>query len=341
MVDLLADYLARAEAGDLPVLPGGTPEQLVARWPARFRKSRRGTCWACSQRVVAAVEPPAPPALRGPPGDRAAAAAPRCASWSRRCSTTAWRSTRWARSATAMERSVLALDGRAARPPRDGAGGVLTSGGSAGNLTALLAARQAQAGFDAWTGGARGGPAARACWSRRAAHYSIARAVQIMGWGAGGVIPVAGRRAASACAATRCRGALAAADARRPQGHRRRGQRRLHRDRRVRSARRRSPTSAQRHGLWLHVDGAHGASRRCCRPRTAHQLRGHRARRLGGVGRAQDAADAGAGHRGAVPRRGALLRGVRPGGLATCSHGAATRRAGATSACARSSAPSG
>ncbi|MDX2087811.1 MAG: pyridoxal-dependent decarboxylase [Kofleriaceae bacterium] len=71
----------------------------------------------------------------------------------------------------------------------DGAGGVLTSGGSLGNLTALLAMRQAKAGFDAWKGGAHAGPQLAVLVSAEA-HYSIARTVRVMGWGDAGVISV-------------------------------------------------------------------------------------------------------------------------------------------------------
>ncbi len=69
----------------------------------------------------------------------------------------------------------------------DGAGGVLTSGGSLGNLTALLAMRQAHAGFDVWKQGAHAGPPLAVIVSEES-HYSIARATRIMGWGDGGAI---------------------------------------------------------------------------------------------------------------------------------------------------------
>ncbi len=68
-----------------------------------------------------------------------------------------------------------------------GAGGVLTSGGSLGNLTALLAMRQAHAGFDTWKVGTHGGPPLAVIASSEA-HYSIARTLAIMGWGEGGVV---------------------------------------------------------------------------------------------------------------------------------------------------------
>ena len=62
--------------------------------------------------------------------------------------------------------------------------GVMTSGGSLGNLTALLAARQRAA--DAWN---RGGD--RFCVLASAqAHYCIDRAARILGWGDGGVVSV-------------------------------------------------------------------------------------------------------------------------------------------------------
>ncbi len=89
---------------------------------------------------------------------------------------------------TAMERSVIHfLAGRLGLGP--GADGVLSSGGSIGNLTALLAARRFHAGFDAWNEGDHGGPPLCVLASEQS-HYCIARSIQIMGWGKDGVIPV-------------------------------------------------------------------------------------------------------------------------------------------------------
>lgn len=65
--------------------------------------------------------------------------------------------------------------------------GVLTNGGSLGNLTALLAARQAKAGYDVWAEGQR---EPMSVLVSEQAHYCISRSVQCMGWGAKGAAPV-------------------------------------------------------------------------------------------------------------------------------------------------------
>ncbi|RYZ38377.1 MAG: aminotransferase class V-fold PLP-dependent enzyme [Myxococcaceae bacterium] len=158
--------------------------------------------------------------------------------------------------ATAMEHHVLAWMASKLGLP-EGARGVLTSGGSAGNLTALLAARQAKAGFDAWNGGAHAGPPLTVLVPR-SAHYCLARAVRIMGWGEGGLTPV------DVDAAFRVRpDALEAAL-----------QEALGRGRKpiavVASAGSTATGAfdplepvadfAEKHGLWFHVDGAHGAA---------------------------------------------------------------------------------
>jgi L-2,4-diaminobutyrate decarboxylase len=137
-----------------------------------------------------------------------------------------------------------------------GAGGVFTSGGSLGNLTALLAMRQAKAGFDTWKQGAHAGPPLGVIVSSDA-HYSVARTLRIMGWGDGGAIsaPVDAQHRLTAASVE---AALAKAKS----------------EGRVRvigivAAASSTATGAfdplhdladlaEREGLWLHVDAAHG-----------------------------------------------------------------------------------
>jgi L-2,4-diaminobutyrate decarboxylase len=89
---------------------------------------------------------------------------------------------------TAMERVVTDwLAGAMGFSPD--AAGVLTSGGSLGNLTALLAARQHQSGYDHWSEGKADGFHPAIMVSQES-HYSVSRAVHIMGWGEQGVIKV-------------------------------------------------------------------------------------------------------------------------------------------------------
>jgi L-2,4-diaminobutyrate decarboxylase len=139
----------------------------------------------------------------------------------------------------------------------DRAGGVFVSGGSLGNLTALLAMRQRMAGFDAWSQGAHAGEALAVLASDQS-HYSIQRAAQVMGWGHDGVVPV------ETDGDLRLRpDALEAALKRaRALGRRVIG---------VITASCCTPTGTfdpiepvadfcEAHDLWLHVDGAHGAS---------------------------------------------------------------------------------
>lgn len=91
--------------------------------------------------------------------------------------------------ATAIERALVRWLANALALPAT-SDGLLTSGGSLGNLTALLAARQLRAGWDVWNEGAHAGPPLCVLVSEQA-HYSIARAAQILGWGREGAWPVA------------------------------------------------------------------------------------------------------------------------------------------------------
>ena len=135
----------------------------------------------------------------------------------------------------------------------DGGGGVLTSGGSLANLTALLAARAAAA-PDAWTEGVDGTLAVLAPPS---SHYSVKRSAAMLGLGERAVVDLEVDEherivpAALADALDRCREAgrrpmaLVAAACATSTG--------LHDDLEAIGA------FCREHGLWFHVDAAHGA----------------------------------------------------------------------------------
>lgn len=137
------------------------------------------------------------------------------------------------------------------------ADGILTSGGAQANLTALLAARQRSAAWNVWQQGTSGGAPLRILASAHA-HYSVARAAGIMGLGTDGVISIAtdreGRMQIDALRAAhaQCRA---------------RGQQVMAVVANAGCTATGSIDPLQAIGrycnaeqLWLHVDGAHGAS---------------------------------------------------------------------------------
>jgi len=255
----LAASLERASRGDaMPVLPWADPEELLARWPGDFPERPAADLVSAFDALLARTLE-ASNHLHHPRyvGHQVTSPHPLAAlcELASALLNNGMAVYEMGPVATVMERRVLAwLAARLGFGPA--ADGVLTSGGSAGNLTALLAARQAKAGFDVWREGAHAGPPLAVLVSEQA-HYSVRRALQIMGLGAGGAVSVpcdarfrlrpealpaararaeaAGRRvfAVVASAASTATGAFdplgAAAD------------------------------FCAAHDLWLHVDGAHGA----------------------------------------------------------------------------------
>ncbi|MEO0481251.1 MAG: pyridoxal-dependent decarboxylase [Planctomycetota bacterium] len=157
--------------------------------------------------------------------------------------------------ATSMEVELVDWMGQQLDFPNS-RGGALVNGGSIGNLTAMLAIRQAKTAGDAWADGTDG---RRYCvLSSAQTHYCVRRAVQILGFGHDGLIEVPVDRefrldsdqledalerahsmgrtplAVVGSAGSTSTGAIDPLD--------------------------RIADFCDRHDLWFHVDGAHGAS---------------------------------------------------------------------------------
>jgi len=251
LIEAIADQLARWHAGEGRVLPWTAPDAARAEWATQPLSGgeliadlatvlERSTALAHPQCMAHQVPPPLPGAVL-------------------------------AETVAALLNNGMAVYemGPAAVPIElavidflcgklgfaTGAGGVLTSGGSLGNLTALLAMRQAHAGFDVWKDGAHAGPPLAVITSNEA-HYSVARTLGIMGWGEGGAIAAkvdAGHRLTAGAVATALRDA-------RDRGRRVIG---------IVAAAGSTATGAfdplgeladlaAAENLWLHVDAAHG-----------------------------------------------------------------------------------
>ena len=249
LIDELAEQLARWQRRDGVVLPWRDPAEARAAWaelePGRgelvhdlIRAARASTALANPRCMAHQVPPPLPAAVLAETvsallnnGMAVAEMGP---------------------ASVPIELCVIDWMCKQLGMPA-GAGGVLTSGGSLGNLTALLAMRQAKAGLDVWKQGAHAGPPLAVIVSADA-HYSVARALRVMGWGDGGAIGAAldGRHRLSPSAVEQ---ALKTAGGRRVIG--------------IIAAAGSTATGAfdplheladvaARHQLWLHVDAAHG-----------------------------------------------------------------------------------
>ena len=255
LVDQLSDYLGGVQAREDAVLPWQAPDAHVAAWPVDGVARGEAAAAALLARVVAESNHLHHPRYVGHQVTSPLPLAALCDLVSSLLNN-GNAVYEMGPVVTAMERNLVRwLAGVLGMPA--GADGVLTSGGSAGNLTALLAARQAKAGFDAWVGGAHAGPPLAVLASEQT-HYCVARSLQVMGLGKQGAqaVPVdakfrlrpealpaayraateAGRRviAVVASAGSTATGAFdPLADV---------------------------ADFCLEHDLWLHVDGAHGAS---------------------------------------------------------------------------------
>ena len=188
LVDSLGDYLERALAGgDLPVLPRATPHESMAAISGDFPAAPAGGLLELLEELVERSNHLHHPRYVGhqvPPVLPGAA----LAELTRALLNGGASIYEMGPALTAIELRLVRffLDRVGFGPEADG---FLTSGGSLGNLTALLAMRRAKAGSDSWK---EGGATEFCVLASSESHYSVARAVGVMGWGEEGVgkVPV-------------------------------------------------------------------------------------------------------------------------------------------------------
>lgn len=259
VVDRLADYLAVAQQGRLPVLPHPAPLALADRYqeglPAAAASGAEATFLQRVQEyidrsthqhhpgyVAHQVAPPLPLAaltelVTGLLNQSLAVYEMSPAATHIERQTVRWLS------------DLLGWDA--------GADGIFTSGGSLGNLTGLLVARNRATQGAAWKNGVRSGPPL-VILVAETAHYSVMRAAGILGLGQDGAVKVGVDRLfrmdvealretyrqaeqqgkqVIAVVASACTTATGTYDPLREIGE-----------------------FCREHGLWFHIDGAHGAS---------------------------------------------------------------------------------
>jgi len=259
LVDQLTDYLLAAREGQMPVLPAASPAALANRYQQAPPDEPAPDAVKClSQQVQELVEQGIH--LQHPCYIGHQVGAPLPAGSLAELVTGVFNQSmavfEMSPSATHIERQTARWLCTLLGWGKD-ADGVFTSGGSLGNLTALLTARNHATRGAAWEKGVRSGPPLAMLVSEHA-HYSVARAAGVMGLGQENVlrVPVDRQFRMDTAALPECyRAAIA-------QG------------KKVVAVVASAGTTAtgsfdplrqigdfcRAQGVWFHVDGAHGAS---------------------------------------------------------------------------------
>ena len=240
------------------VLPQGTPEERLAQWQSELERPKEDADTGLVRNDLIERMVDRSNKLHDPryAGHQVAVPFPELA---------------WLQAATSLLNNGMAIDemGPASSPMEEAvmrsiahfmglgpdANGVLCHGGTLANLTALLAARQRRYPGNAWRDGTSK-PCALLVSDQ--AHYCVARAAQVMGWGEAGILKVAtndqhqmdSEALVQVFQEAKNRGVEVLAI--------------------VGSACTTSSGSfddlemmanfSEQHGLWFHVDGAHGAA---------------------------------------------------------------------------------
>lgn len=181
LIDMLANYLGSAsQGGTMPILPWVDPAAMVESWPPIGEMPENTTFAALCERILREANHLHHPHYIGhqvPPPLPVTAMCDMIASLLNNGMAVYEMGT----TGTAMETRLIQW--MCARIGfGDGGGGVITSGGSAANLTALLAARNIYA--------ERCGDQLPAMLVSEHAHYSVTRALKMLGFGTEGIIRV-------------------------------------------------------------------------------------------------------------------------------------------------------
>jgi L-2,4-diaminobutyrate decarboxylase len=190
LVDLLADYLVDTRKNSkLRVLPWKSPEDMAAQWKTDFSRSLEGDFnlkTFCSHVIENSIHLHHPKNM----GHQVVPPVPMTALMDLISAllNNSMAIYEVGPFSSAIEKIVMDWLGASLGMDKK-PGGVLTSGGSIGNLTGLLAARQHKAKYDIWEQGS-GNQSSLAVMISSESHYSIARAVKIMGWGEKGIVKI-------------------------------------------------------------------------------------------------------------------------------------------------------
>lgn len=270
LVDQLADYLKKCEQGEaMSVLPWEQPNDNLSIWTEDWKSTEKPSFEQLSAKILdASIHTHHPHYV----GHQVVSPAPTAvlADFLASFINNGTAVYEMGPAAVPIERLLMQWLGIHFGFDKDRTDGVMVSGGSLGNLTALLGARQLSSGLDAWKEGNPTGKKLAVMVSEEA-HYCVARAVQVMGLGEAGVIKVPANDN------------FQMDTAQLPRLYQEAQDRGIHVFAIVGSACTTSTGTydpldeigdfCQKHGIWFHVDGAHGAAA-AISPKYKHLLAG-------------------------------------------------------------------